>query len=126
MSKYLPTIEYTTEFEGDTVKIELVKLSRKDYMKIIAVSPTSMGDSGIAQVDIMKVLDSLDSIADIILKSVKSFTGLKDANGDALEFKDIISTTYFTELVMDVMKTLIEKSGRLNEEEEKKSEPQSI
>lgn len=126
MSKYLPTIKYSTEFEGDAIEVELLRLSRKDYMDIITNSAAEIGEGGAAKVDVVKVVNNLNNFSDKLVDHVKVFKGLKDADGNALNFKDIVNTTYFTELVMDVMKELIEKSGRLREDEEKKSELPSV
>lgn len=93
MSKFLKSLRFESEFDGDKVVMILTPLSRGDFLRILSE-------------------DSPDAIA--LLESfpqyVQSLDGLYDAAGGKIELADAFASAYFMPLMLAAAGFLIEKA----------------
>lgn len=116
MSNYLPLVTKEYKFEGDNVKVSFKLLSRKQMMDLLPLMPEKK-DSAMSveqQAELMKV--SLSALEE----NIKEFTGLKDANGNAIPVEEAIAQSYFLTLFSDITEDMFKESMIEEEEEEKK------
>jgi len=106
MSNFSRATTHSTEFEGDTVTMSLHGLKRKHMMMLGPYMP-SEGD-GMGAIESMKLLDVA---AELLPDYVSDFKGLKDENGNALGFEDVVDEMYFIELISDIMSKLFDISN---------------
>jgi hypothetical protein len=127
MSKYSPLVNFETEFEGDTVKMQLKHLSRKTFLGWMPYfSKVEKIDDGegntVVKLDEETTLNLVNDAADILPQHVKDFKGLKDTNGDPVSIDVVIEDVYFMELVSEIVVKLIEMARVGKETTEGKSE----
>lgn len=103
MSKYVPSWEYKTTFQGDEVRITLKPLSRITALRFAGLNT----DSGIGA-------DTMALYEDAVRESVQTFSGLKDANGQDVTLDLVLRDAFFTELVFDIGAELVRKASPAN------------
>ena len=113
MSNFTPTVKFETEFEGDTVRMNLRRLKRGDMMKLSPYLTTETGGA----IDGMQLMDIS---AGFIRDYVFDFCGLTDAEGSELPFTAITDEVYFLGLISEIITRLFEISN-MGEGDEKNS-----
>lgn len=115
MSNFLPLVKKEYKFQGDTIEVSFNLLSRNQMMSLLPLMPKEQGEelSLESQSALMEV--SMEALKD----NVKDFTGLKDRNGSAIEFKDAVEQAYFTTLMTEITMDMFNES-MVEEEKEKK------
>ncbi len=108
MSGYMPTVRFETEFEDDRITMTLRMLERKVFMNWMPYFSKLDDDGNLTnQEDIIKLVNES---ADMLPDYVNDFTGLKDANGNAVDLKAVIRDVYFIQLVSTIVAELIKIS----------------
>lgn len=93
MSGYVRSTEFKGEFEGDAVSCTLKPLSFPD---LIRLQETVAGDEEAAL-----------RIAAVVPSYVENFVGPKAADGSEVSIQEVCSVSYFTELVLDIGRKLL-------------------
>lgn len=101
MSGYVRNTDFSIEFDGETVKGNLLPLSLPDLLRMEAKDVESDADTA-------KVL------AEILPNYVKDFTGLTDAAGTPMTIQEVCSAAYFVELSMGVGRKLVKAARPAN------------
>ena len=111
MSRFTKTVQYVTEFQGDTVKVTLERLKRKDLLMLAPLMPKADSEGKVTvNLDTEDNLKLLSAVADRLPDYVKSFEGLKDANGEEITIQDVAEEAYFGELLSDIFAKLFDIS----------------
>jgi hypothetical protein len=109
VSKYVPSWVFATEFDGDQLHITLAPLERGDALRIGEIKATvSAADPQEQQRQIGVQFTAL--WAELLPKYVKSITGLRDANGNAISLEVVGRDTYFSMLVAKIGWELLNKA----------------
>jgi hypothetical protein len=118
MSKYLPSVEFSTEYEGDKVKMVMRPLDRPSAMKIAPYSRSDDEDKNRTQEEKIKVYDVA---CEILSEHLEEVSGLRDSNGNAVSKDAMLEHIYFMDLVMPAFARLVEAS-QLGKEQKPDSE----
>lgn len=123
MSKYLPAVECSAEFEGDTVTYSVEPLENIDFAELLPFfKENKLGETVLRFEDQGRFL----TVAGGLLKKyAKNFSGLTDARGEAIPLETATSRAYFMELVSKMMMDLFQAS-MVDKEEEKNSVGPSV
>lgn len=105
MSNYLPLVKKTFEFQGDKISAEFKRLTRAQMIKIAPHIPSEDADE-----TLMDQMKTADVSIGILIENMESFKGLKDEDGNALEFNDICHESYFTPLLSEMAMSLLSES----------------
>lgn len=121
MSKFTKLVEFNVQFQDDNVHITMERLKRKDLLRLAPLMPEADKDGTIKMdFDFADNLKLFEEVGGILPKYIKTFTGLKDDNGNALTFDDINHESYFMDLLSDIFTHLFEVSF-VNKADEKNS-----
>lgn len=93
MSGYVRSTVYKGEFQGEPVTCNLKPLSFAD---LIRLQETVSGDEEAAM-----------RIAGVVPSYVENFVGPKAADGSEVSIQEVCAVSYFTELVLDIGRTLL-------------------
>jgi hypothetical protein len=93
VSGYVRSIEFQGEFEGEPVTCNLKPLSFAD---LIRLQEMVSGDEEAAM-----------RIAAVVPSYVENFVGPKAADGSEVSIQEVCSVSYFTELVLDIGRRLL-------------------
>jgi len=118
MSRFLPTVLHTIDFDGDTVSVKLRRVTRGDMLRIAPHLPTDGNEPTTEQNLIM-----LEEIAQVLPGYVESFDGLVDGNGEPITLETVISEAYFLELLGEIAGLLISSSSPTEKEGKNSDEP---
>jgi len=114
MSKFLPNISKTYEFEGDTIAATFKRLTRQQMMAIQPLSPKVVGRKDDKPILEEQAPDQQVAMMDLAINSLKenmvSFTGLKDGNGEEVKFEVAVDQAYFTGLMSGMTGDLLSES----------------
>jgi len=98
MSKFTPTVAFTTEFDGDIVSMRLRRFKKREVMTL---SPYFMAnDDGNLTMSFENHTKFEEVVSSLLPKNVMDFSGLVDENGVPISFKD------FTELATAILKEM--------------------
>lgn len=122
MSNFTPLADYTVEFEGDTVTMQLRRLKREDQQKLVPFMG-EVGDDGKAKMTFKDQMEMSNAMQDLLPGHVKNFKGLRDANSANITLEVAIDEVYFQDLVGKILMELMHISN-VGIKEEKKSEAQ--
>lgn len=118
MSNFTPLVEKTYEFDGDTVLVKFSRLRRKDMIKILPAfakvreaQEEQAEDEPMSEAFAEGVNDVLNDVAELIPGYVKSFNGLKDSAGGAIDIDTVVSEMYFSRLSGMIVMDMIKESG---------------
>ena len=103
MSQFTPTVEFTTEFDGDTITMTLRRLSRAQLH--IAAPVMDPGVLGTFE----GKLKYLDIMAELLPQVVTNFKGLHIAGVEA-KLDDILLEGFFSPLLDDIGDKLFQVS----------------
>lgn len=103
MSKYVPTWEYKTTFEGDDVRVTLRPLTRLGAMRFAGVEVESAINA-----ELMQLYES------VVRESVVELNGLRDAQGINVTLDSVLRDAYFTSLIIDIGAELVRKASPAN------------
>ena len=126
MSKFTKQIKTVYNFDGDVINVTMDRLKRKDALKIAPLM-NEPDEDGKVQMSFEDSMKFADVASGILKKYITVFTGLKDADGNALDVADIFGeegAVYFMELISEIISDLMEASFT-TKETEKKSEATS-
>lgn len=130
MSKYLPSIKESLEFEGDTVTFDVRSMDREDFMPLSAKIELAE-DGTTVKMAFKDQMEFAAMAAELLPKYIDNFTGLKDAAGAPVDLQTVCSKLYFMSLAQGLV-TVLFKHSRLDTNdtaegpsEEKKSGEQS-
>jgi len=104
MSKFTPTVAFTTEFDGDIVSMRLRRFKKREVMTL---SPYFMAnDDGNLTMSFENHTKFEEVVSSLLPKNVMDFSGLVDENGVPISFKDMLDEAYFTELATAILKEM--------------------
>ncbi len=109
MSNFLPLVKKEYEFEGDTIATEFSRLTRAQMLSVSPYIPEVKNGKAAAQSseDSMRFMDKA---IDALKENMKVFTGLKDGDGNVLEFAAVADQSYFTTLLAQIAGDLMSES----------------
>lgn len=106
MSNFTPLVQYSTEFDGDKLTMNLARLKRKDMLKL---TPYVMdAETGEGKINMTELIDVASGF---IHEYVSAFEGLTDARGNVLKFQDVVDEVYFMGLLSDIITKVFEISN---------------
>ena len=122
MSRFTPSVKYSTSFDGDNISMVLTRLKRKDAMRLAKFyqydekkkQGSLIGD----EAELMEV------VADVLPRYVNDFAGLVTAENRPMSIEEAIDEMYFMPLIGDILSELMNISS-LSEDDEVKSEQPS-
>lgn len=117
MSRFTKTFSFTTNFEDDVVSVTMTRMTRKDAMSLKRFY--KVGEDGKQSISFEDAQQMTEVMSDILPEHVKSFSGLKSAEGDDLTFSEVYDEAYFLPLVQDIMSELFSNSYSNGEQEKK-------
>lgn len=115
MSGFTKSVPFTTQFDGDEVRMKLARLSRGDLAKFAPYIETAKESGGV-----MRFKDSMEMVdvaAQIIPQYVSQFQGLNDADGEPVDLETALEQSYFLPLVSVIIGRLVEVSSPKGEDE---------
>ena len=108
MSNFTPQVEKTYEMEGDEIRVRFTRLKRKHILEFLPqISKMTMTGAEDISGEQMAVVGEL---VGVLPEYVTEFAGLKDKDGNALEFTDVCEEVYFLELMTEIATDLITES----------------
>ena len=116
MSNFTPLVTKQYEFEGDQVTVVFSRLKRKH---MIAIMPAlaefesireEAGDNSPKLAQSAAMTTILELLVDKLPEYVKDFSGLRDKDGNAIEFNLVVDETYFMKLVTEMAIDLVTES----------------
>lgn len=99
MSKFVRSQLCTFSFDGDKVTARLSPLEYGDMMRL-------QSNSGSRD----RITEFVGVAQDIAPKYIADFSGLRDSDGNAVDFDTVAKQVYFAELLRDVVGKLMEIS----------------
>lgn len=122
MSNFTPTVPFTTNFDGDTVSMDLARLKRK-HVIIVAPFMKGVAKDGTAVIEFGTELSYSNAMIKILPEVVFNFNGLVTADSTLISLEDAINETYFSALIGAIMSKLflISKPEEEEKDELKKS-----
>jgi len=108
MSNFTPSVKCSFEFEGDTVLVTLARLKRKDLVKLAPYMDAGDAEGNMGGMDAIQLLDFSSAL---LPEYIKSFSGLRTADGNELTFEQIAGEAYFQSLIADLVQRLFEISN---------------
>jgi len=106
MSNFLPLVEATFDFDGDTVAVSFERLSRQQMMEIAPFMPTNKDQ--VQTLEQQMIMG--DKAINILKTNMKTFSGLKDKNSQEIPFEKAVDQAYFTHLFGQIASRLISES----------------
>lgn len=103
MGGYIPTIERTTIFDGDTVRSTL-----RPMTQVQALTFQAMVSAGKQEHELVPYL------TDVVRENLTRIEGVRDANGSAVDAETILRDGYFTRLVVELGRELIARAVPVN------------
>lgn len=120
MSGFTLRTKYETEFEGDKVTMYLARLTRNQTKHISKFLDED--EEGVKRIRFSDSMEMLDCAAHFMSDVVHDFTGLTDAAGQQISFKDtVMEQQYFSDLVTEILGEVL-RITFMNEETAKKLE----
>lgn len=119
MGRYTPTVVLETEFDGDVVRVEMKRMTSAQSMRLAPFLRQSLDGKGIEPLTIQDKVGLFKESMTILPECIVSITGVRDANGLAIDQQTILSQEYFGPLAGKIMEKLME-SSRLKEDDAKK------
>lgn len=119
MSSYTPHVDLETEFQGDTVHVRMKRLQRKDMQRIIPYMRTDE-QTGEVKVTFEDHAALAELMGELLPGYVLEFSGLKDADGNAIGLATVLEEIYFSDLLQWMVYQLFTIS-HLSEDEAKNS-----
>lgn len=101
MSGYVRNTEFSIEFDGQTVKGNLLPLSLPDMLRMEAK-------------DVDTDADAAKVLAEILPAYVKDFAGPTDKAGTAVTIEEVCASAYFVELSMGIGRKLVQAARPAN------------
>jgi len=120
MSKYTKATHFEIDFEGDTIKVSMTRLKRADYLKIVPHIKIDE-ETKKSTMNMTEKLEFMDVATDMLPKYVKRFEGLHDTDGEEIPFKEVVETTYFMDILSQMVERLFSSSGmdvKISEDQE--------
>ena len=102
MSNFTPVVHFETEFDGDHVSMDLIRLKRGTMIKVAPYLKGKFVDGKITMTFDDQAKFS-EVMADVVPVSVKNFSGLKAQDGTEIKLEDAVDETYFNELIGEIM-----------------------
>lgn len=119
MSKFTPSVRFVTEFEEDTVTMNLNRLKTDTFMSWSPFFENIDAGGSMPPFDAVRLVDH---VRKELGQYVHNFDGLKDAEGKSVSLATMVAEAYFFELVQEIVGELIIISKlRKGEEDEGKS-----
>jgi len=121
MSKFTKQISKTYDFQGDTVRVKMKRLKRKDAIKLAPLMSEPDKDGNVK----MSLYDSMEFVGvanEVLLNCVTSFSGLLNEEEEPIFKEEIFgeeSEVYFMELTSQIMGDLMEASFASGDKEKK-------
>lgn len=105
MGNFTPKVKFTTEFDGDTISMELARLKRKH---VVALSPfmkesDAEGNTTMSFEDQAKFAEALTGV---LPEVVFNFSGVTTSDGQPVSLETVISEAYYNGLVVLITQEL--------------------
>lgn len=109
MSKFLKTIEFKTEFEGDQVVATLTPLSFEDALRYEDLEVVPEDDSERAKSIAHSKVSTMiaQTLAGFLPKYCLELKGLNDAEGKVLTIHEVCANAYFGPLIIEMGRALV-------------------
>lgn len=116
MSNFTRTVKKTFNFDGDEIEIVFNRLKTSDF-RLLASHLEIDEETGLptGKVSFGNQMDMITKAIEILPNRVESMTGLKDPEGNQMEFIDIVNEQYFMGFVSDVFAAVMGASVVSNE-----------
>ena len=132
MSKYIPRVKHEIEFQGDTITMNMQRLSRSDVMSLAPHFSTmaTSGEGEDAEPTDLKLsfetqLEVNNLAAEWLPKYIHDFNGLYDSEKTPIPLSTVIEDSYFIALMNNIIHQLFKISmAQKEEKEEVKKLPQ--
>jgi len=121
MSNYRKNVGKTFEFEGDTIKVIAAPMKRKEALMMVPYM--TKGEDGEVKLRFEDQMAILDIGADVLPKCIKTFEGLRDADGEQITFDEAVSEFYFMSLISEILQFVLNISSTDKDDEKKSEEP---
>lgn len=108
MSQFTPLVRRTYDFQNDKVNVAFKRLQRKHvlgFMPKVQAAQKAKGDAALNAQNEM-----VNDLIDLLPEYVMEFDGLKDDNGDKIEFNTVVNEMYFIDLVTNIGMDLMNES----------------
>lgn len=103
MSHYLKQTKGEITFDGDVVSFVLNPILYQDTLKVNSL-PTIVDENGKESIDGQLITELMQ---ELVPRYLVSISGLKDAEGNALQIADILGVAYFTGLITQIGSSLL-------------------
>ena len=121
MSGFTPSVNFTLEFDGDTIDVTCKRLKRKDMIKL---SPyINVDEDGGVKMSFESQMKMFDVMSNLLPEYIIKFDGLTQSDGSKIDIKGALAESYFNSLTGDLISNLMRISS-LSEEESKNSDVQ--
>ncbi len=106
MSNYIPLVKKTYDFEGDTVIVTFKRLTRAQMISLTPFLP----ETEETEMTNEQNVNLMENVSECVSENMVECSGLRDAEGNALDLKEHIDDMYFMELVTLISTDLMESS----------------
>lgn len=115
MSKYKRSWTWVTNFEGDTVKMELSGMKRKHLQRLSKYIAT--GNDGGVNLSFENQLEAFDAFAEVLPECVSNFRGLVDFDKhQPIPLAVVLEDMYFINLVSEIIEQVMDASTMTTKE----------
>ena len=113
MSNFTPLVNQEFEFQGDVIKTSYSRLKRQHMLGVMPAMKSLQeavtdGDEDKQQEAINEILDKL---IDVIPEYMKSFSGLKDSDGNEINIETVVNEFYFLSLAAQIATQIVKDSS---------------
>jgi hypothetical protein len=117
MSKFTPLVKRTYEFQGDSISVSFRRLTRKHVLGFMPKVIAAQHCEGAEQLQAQN--EMLNDLVDLLPQYVEEFTGLRDTDGNAVQFDTVVSEIFFIDLVTEIGTDLMNESMVMDGKEAK-------
>jgi len=125
MSGFTARVHFTTEFDGDTVSMQLGRLSTRHIMQMMPHFEDALDSENKPGLKfaLNSELEVSRVATEFLPEYVYDFSGLKDSDGNAVSLETAISAWYFNQLISSILRKLMEISKPSIEEADALGKP---
>lgn len=120
MSSFTPLVTREYTFENDTISVSFSRLKVKHMLVLAPLITrieeriqmlTSEAEEADSSANVLSLVEILEKCGGVVKDCVKGFTGLNDADGNALSIETICEEPYFTKLFMEILFDIMRDSS---------------
>lgn len=103
MSNFTPTVPYETDFEGDTVTMQLSRLKKGALLKLAPHIKGELNKDGEIIMEFEDQTELLTLLDETLIGAVNNFNGLKTGDGKHIPLEEMVKEGYFMSLSADIL-----------------------